>query len=101
MPGPIKPSEVDKTKTIPEAVFEVFNHLIIEHWNGNEAVLSQEEVVARAAKALGCERHVLFSRHYLDVEDAYRKVGWDVSYDKPGYSETGPAIFTFRRTKKQ
>ena len=38
---------------------------------------------------------MLYEKHYLDVEDAYRKRGWIVDYDKPAYNETYDAFFEF------
>jgi hypothetical protein len=97
MPGPIKPSEVDKRAVILEPVFEVFNLLIAEKWDGQRAVIPQREAVERITAALGIERRVVFDRGLLDIESAYRKAGWRVAYDKPGFNETGEAFFTFSR----
>ena len=36
---------------------------------------------------------------WLDVEGIYRKAGWDVEYDSPGYCEDYPATFKFRKKK--
>ncbi len=99
MPGPIKPKDVAKRKHIPEAVFEVFNDFISRKWDGHKAVIEQETVASAVAAALGCAKHEVYDSHYLDIEDAYRKAGWKVEYDKPGYNETYPATFTFRKKR--
>lgn len=39
----------------------------------------------------------VFERGYLDIEETYRKAGWSVVYDKPGYNETYDAFYTFTR----
>jgi hypothetical protein len=101
MPGPIKPSEVDKRRVIPEAVFEAFNLLIVQKWDGHQAVIRQDEVIPHIMKMFGISRDEVFSRNYLDVELAYRKEGWSVTYDKPGFNETGQATFIFRKKNKK
>lgn len=87
MPGPIKPSEVQKKRNaaIPEVVFKVFNALIVENWNGRSATVMQHEAADRIASALKITKQEVYDKHYLDVEDAYRKEGWHVKYDKPVY----------------
>jgi hypothetical protein len=99
MAGPVTPEQVAASTHLPDAVFEVFNTLITERWDGACAVLMQEEVVQRIMHALSCARGTIFMKGYLDVEHAYRKAGWDVVYDKPGYNEPGHAFFTFRKRR--
>jgi hypothetical protein len=99
MPGPITPDEVQprKNETIPEEVFEVFNALIVENWDGRSARITQDEAVSRVSKALGISRSTAFSRKLLDIEDVYRKAGWKVVYDKPAYNEDYEAFFVFSK----
>ena len=42
-------------------------------------------------------RVLIFSNHWLDVEDIYRKQGWKVVYDSPGYDESYDAYYEFRK----
>jgi hypothetical protein len=102
MPGPIRPSDVDglHTASIPEAVFEVFNRLIAKAWVGQRAVVTQSEAADAIAAALEIPRAEVFERHLLDIEDAYRKAGWYVEYDKPGYNETYAAKFIFEESRR-
>ena len=99
MTGPIKPGEVlsRKVAAIPEEVFEVFNALIAEKWDGYQAIVIQEDIGKRIAVALKIPITEVFARHFLDVEDLYRRAGWKVEYDKPGYNETYEAKFIFRK----
>lgn len=99
---PIKPSEVEakKKENIPKDVFEIFDRLIAKRWDGHQAVVSQDEVVEELVNTLKVERPKVFSEHWLDVEGAYRKAGWIVEFDKPGYNEFYPATFTFKKAKK-
>lgn len=99
MPGPIKPDDVEKAKirAIPEEVFEVFNALIVREWDGRQSIVKQDEAAERIAKTLQISEEEVFSLHYLDVEQAYREAGWSVKYDKPGYNESYPSTFHFKR----
>lgn len=42
-------------------------------------------------------RQFIFDKHWLDIEDTYRKAGWNVEYDKPGYCENYDAYFVFSK----
>ena len=99
MPGPIKPKEVQgkKNESIPEEVFEVINAMILEDWDGRSATVSQIEAGRRAAKVLGITTGELYKRKLLDIEDIYRKAGWKVEFDKPGYNESYEAHFIFKK----
>jgi len=102
MTEPIKPGEVSRAP-IPDNVIEVFNELIQKHWDGEKAQFSLNEAVEAVVKRFrgdgnqGVSVKVLLKNGWLDVEPVYRKVGWIVEYDKPGYNEDYPATFTFRK----
>lgn len=96
--GPISPEEVRKKRIdyIPAIIFEVFNELIISHFNGEKSVVRQDDVLNKVCtEESGLSRQTVFEKHYLDIEDFYREKGWKVEYDKPAYCETYPATFTF------
>jgi acyl carrier protein phosphodiesterase len=104
MTQPIKPSEITKAKqaAIPDEVIETFNELVAEKWDGSSATVRQTDAVkailAKRKPAIDRLREQdLYDRHWLDVEDIFRAVGWKVEYDKPGYNETYEATFTFRK----
>ncbi len=82
---------------LPPEVFQVFNDLIKEDWDGSQATVLQDEAAERIAKALGISRSKVFDKHLLDVEGFYEEAGWDVVYDKPGYNEDYTAFFRFRK----
>jgi len=94
--GPIKPEEAFSGANIPEEVFEAFNELIQQ----NMGTVCQDEVVSLIMKKMTISRDLVFKNGWLHVEEAYRRVGWEVEYDKPGYNETYPATFHFRVKKK-
>lgn len=99
---PISPAEV-KT-LIPKEVILAFNELIAENFCRNKAVVYQNRVVERIMQKLRVSgdtettRHMIFDRGWLDIEDLFRKSGWNVKYDKPGWDESYEAHFIF--TKK-
>ena len=98
---PINPDEVveQKKACIPDAVIEAFNDEIARRFLGNSATVKQDDVLARIQEK-GIERGMVFDNGWLDVEDIYRKAGWEVFYDKPGYNETYASTFKFTRKKK-
>lgn len=99
MAKPISPKDVQSVKDsiLPDVVFEVFNALIVENWNGTCASVKQDEAVERIAKALDISRDAAFKHGYLDVESVYSKAGWKVKYDKPAYNESYDAYFVFSK----
>lgn len=103
MSKPITPSEITKKKTqaLPAAVFDAFNELIAKNWNGDSATIKQKDVAALIAAKLEVKLDVVYESHYLDVESLYRKAGWDVDYDKPGFNETYEATFEFSKKSKR
>lgn len=95
---PIRPHEVSIARGIPLDVIAAFNTLIVTHWNGHEARFTQEDVVQMILLRLGeTARSRIFEEHWLDVEQAYREAGWNVTYDKPGYNESYEPSFVFRK----
>jgi hypothetical protein len=96
---PITPAQAGykKGKTIPDAVFNAFNQLIQEKLGEAGAVtIKQNEVMERILKLQpGLSRQEIFNKHWLDVEPFYRKAGWHVEYDKPGFNESYDAYFVF------
>lgn len=99
---PIRPDEVQRKRDLdtPDAVFEVFNALIAESWNGSSATVRQKDASVRIAEALGISYGDVFLNNLLDVEESYRKAGWSVEYDKPGYNESYEASFTFKKKSR-
>ncbi len=96
---PIKPSDVAaaKTATIPPEVFDVFNALITENWDGSSAVVRQDDAAARVRARFPGKN--IYALRWMDVEPAYEKAGWRVVYDKPGYNETYEASYTFYKKR--
>ena len=95
-----KQAEELQIRHIPPEVYETFNRFIAQKlYNGRARVL-QKDVVAELENR-GFDRRRIYDEHMLDVEDAYRKNGWDVVYDSPAYNETYDASFEFKSKKKR
>ena len=97
---PISPAEVEKERitTFPSIVFQAFNELIMENYSDGCSTVVQDDVVKRMVE-LGLVCDEIYKKGWLDVEGMYRKNGWKVDYDQPGYNEDYDAYFVF--TKKR
>lgn len=84
-------------RAFPDFVIQAFNEFITEaHINKSFSFL-QKNVVERIVELGNIQRNVVFENHWLDVEEHYRKAGWDVQYFKPAYNEDPEkAYFVFK-----
>jgi hypothetical protein len=100
---PIKPKDVDdaKSEKLPDEVIKVFNDLIVEEWNGYSATIVQNAAAKKISNSMGITLDEVYNRGLLDVEHVFRKAGWNVKYDKPGYNETYEATFEFSKRKRK
>lgn len=96
---PIRPSEIDKTTVIPEAVIEAFNELITKNYLNGFSKVEVSEVCRLISEKMSINQSQVDSL-WLNVEDIYRKAGWLVVYDAPGYNESYAASFTFITKKR-
>jgi hypothetical protein len=99
---PISPKDVvtAKQESMPDNVIEAFNELIAEKWNGSSSTVKQADAVERIIKKFGWDKEQedeLWDDNWLDVEPIFRKAGWKVEYDKPGFNESYPATYTFKK----
>jgi hypothetical protein len=97
MPGPIRPE--DATRDLPEGVYTCFNTLIRKHLIDGKANFTLSEAADLIAQHMGCSRVEVYDNKWCDVEDTYRAVGWDVTFDKPAYNENYAANFTFKKKR--
>ena len=97
MINPITPKEasVSKLQNLPEQVIETWNTIIATNLRGNVAIVKQNLIVSALCGAMECTRNMVFNSGWLEIESLYRKAGWKVVYDKPGYNEDYEAYFTF------
>ena len=95
---PITPKEVvsKKVSTIPDEIFEAFNELIVENFDGHTACFTEKSIIARIVKK-GISSKKAYDNHWLDIEEIYEKAGWKVEYDSPGFNESYDATFSFSK----
>lgn len=99
---PISPSDVEKLKhkTMPPAVIDIFNDLIASSYLNGVAFVRQGDVVKKILYSIpGVEVKDIWDNGWLNVEDLFRKAGWAVEYDKPGFNESYEATFKFSRPR--
>ena len=101
---PLKPNEVKdrKESEIPDYVIEAVNNLIVKNYREAGFTIKQKdiitEIISLSSPKITSEE--IFKNDYLEFENIFRKNGWSVSYDKPGYSESYDAFFKFGPIKK-
>jgi hypothetical protein len=102
MSGPIRPEEVAarKIKNLPEQVFEVFNDLIAQDFDGHGATVDQKDVVDRLVAA-GFTTKRIDDEDLCEVDAVYEASGWNVSYDKPDHGGYGSYRFTKKSGKSK
>jgi len=96
MTKPIKPSDIVSVK--PDEVVEIFNQLILENWDGVQAMVKAGEAAKRIVEQMNITFSDVYEKKYLDIEEMYRQSGWHVTFDKPGYNERHyDPFFTFSK----
>jgi hypothetical protein len=98
MVEPIKPDEVSVPKPeIPDFVITAFNTLIQKKWNGEVAIISQNEAVNEIKKLMpdSYKESDIFDNHWLDVEDLFLAAGWDVIFHKRHYYDPEEDYYKF------
>jgi hypothetical protein len=98
MVKPFTPDEAiaNRRKFIPDEVIEAVNEMLAEKVSGSgRATLLQRDIIKRVEEKMG--QRGIIDMKWMDFEPVYREAGWEVKYDKPGYNETYPASFEFKR----
>lgn len=108
----ISPDELTLEEKIPWYIVEAVNDLIRSKYkpNGSSFTIKQDAILELAFEKYNNTedfenfsqfKRRIFDNHQLDFEDLYRKNGWKVVYDKPGYNESYDAYFEFKRADKK
>lgn len=95
---PITPDQAKKEKSdlVPEYVIEAVNNLIIKNLSPSSFIIRQNDLISEILKIKpNITKKYLYENNFLDIEPIFGKYGWDVKYDKPGYSESYEAFFKF------
>lgn len=96
---PITPEQVikeKKIKEIPDCIINAVNELIIENYKhtSKTAEILQNDILDKVKNNFS--RKEIFDNCWLDIEDLYRKAGWNVKYYRGAYWDTTPCYFTFK-----
>lgn len=96
---PITPQEVVSLKiaNIPDYVIEVFNDLIAKGWNGSYSTVRMETAATTIKSHAQYNNERIYDEGWMDIEPLYRKAGWKVVFDKPGYNQIYDAYYTFSK----
>lgn len=97
---PITPKEAmeEQPHSIPPEVYDTVNEFIKLRSSDNPITITQNEVMAALLLRMPhVKRQQVWDSRWLDFEAAYKKAGWKVVYDKPGYDETYEAFWEFSR----
>lgn len=82
---------------IQPGIVDVVNELLRQKFDGRQALILQEDIVALFNERYpDYERERIFREKQLNIEQLYRDSGWIVEYEKPLYYETFPARFIFK-----
>lgn len=109
---PITPEEagVKKVEDMPNFVITAFNEIIIKNLANGTSHFKLKEVADHMRELhsknnggflmdnVSFDKHAE-KEHWYDVEPFYRKAGWKVEYDGPGFNESYDATYTFTRKK--
>lgn len=100
---PLSPSEVRSRQCggIPDCIIEAVNELLVKEWNGREITISQLSIIKLAikknrGKGSLINGKMMIDNGWLNFEPIYRKLGWNVYYEKPGFNEPGESYFIFK-----
>ncbi len=100
---PITPTEAASAKlqSVPDEIIEAFNELLSEKISLRGIVtISQNEAMDRAQSKFQAagkyyKNEFIYEKKWMDVEPIFQNAGWKVSYDRPGFNESGEAFYYF------
>lgn len=100
---PIRPEEIiDQLETIiPPIVIEAVNNMLKSKYRGNGPIkVLQKDIVEEIIRLDNTiTSNKIFDNKWMDFEEIYKKHGWKIDYEKPHYTETFEAYFTFTAKK--
>jgi hypothetical protein len=100
---PISPEEIiDKLEDIIHpAIIQAVNKLLKSKFRGGYVTIKQKDIVEEAMKIDSTLlRKDIFENHWMDFEKVYKKYGWIVTYDRPGYNESYEPSYEFKPKEK-
>ena len=98
-----KDAKEHKLASIPDFVYQAFNNLLAKNYDAYGTIILQGEVIKEILTVCPLDSmtsQIILENKWLDVEDEYRKNGWEVEYEKQGLGESYPARFIFKPKEK-
>lgn len=92
--SPTQAMSAQMEKMAASKVVEIINTLLAERVASPPIIIKKWEVVEMLLDA-GILMDDIYTKHMLDIEPLYREQGWEVIYDKPSYSESYLAYWSF------
>lgn len=100
---PLNPKDIiDNIETsFPSFVIEAINNVLKRNFRGNQVNISQDEILKEIVKLSPkrITKDKVFNNSWMDFEPLYRKYGWEVRYDGPGYNESYEPFYIFKPIK--
>jgi hypothetical protein len=105
MTEPITPAQARELHgaSIPDAVIKAVNELLVARFGVSLSalVLDLGDVVTAAiAIDPSLTAEALYKNHWLDIEPTFRRAGWKVRFEKPGFNESGSQCFIFEPAER-
>ena len=100
---PLSPKDInnDMENIIPDVVIKAVNNLLKKEFRGSSVKLLQKDVISEISKLDdSMTSKKLFDNNWMDFESLFKKYGWSVVYDGPGYNETYEPNYEFTPRKK-
>jgi hypothetical protein len=85
-----------KKNEVPLKVIECWNDVVVKNLSKGSKISSKfnlEELKTYMEEKLSMNREEIQANGWFDLEDHFRKNGWSVNFDKPGYNEIYKAFF--------
>lgn len=97
---PITPNEVleNRIYKIHPSIIKIVNDILSQRFTHKDSsvVIKQKEIVDKFQELHpDFSREKLYDEKHMDFEYEFRKFGWDVAYDRPGYNENYEAFYKF------
>ena len=102
---PIARKDIKPFNHFWDETIEAFNELIQNNWHNDSATILQKDAENRILEKILIKynsdhesyyRDLMYKTHQLDVEDLYRKQGFKVEFDKPGFNESYAPHYIFK-----
>jgi hypothetical protein len=98
---PITPAEIvaKRRADVPEKVFDAWNTVIAKNYVGTAKSGYSDFTITELMTELlasGYTREEISENRWVDLEDIYRKSGWSVRVDIPGYNESYDTRYEFK-----